>query len=77
MMLKPYLRTLPDKAAREAFASRCGTTLTYLRFVAYKAKKASAELAIAIERESGGKVRADEVRPDLSWDVIRAGGAKA
>lgn len=72
MMLKAYLRSLAGRPAKEAFATRCGTSFKYLRLVAYGAKKCSVELAIAIERESAAQVRAEELRPDVSWEVIRA-----
>lgn len=70
MELKTFIRAVP-RGARDDFAIRCGTTLKYLRQVAYKAKPCSAELAIAIERESRGAVTVEEMRPDLSWHVVR------
>lgn len=55
------------------FAQRCGCTLQHLRFVAYEAKTPSETLAINIERESGGAVTVEELRPDLApqWAYIR------
>lgn len=38
-------------------------------------KRPSAEVAIRIEAATDGKVRAEEVRPDVPWHVIR--GTKA
>lgn len=70
MDLKTYLRTLPDEAARLAFAERCGTTLKYLRMVAYKAKTIGESLALNVERESSGAVRVESLRPDVAWHVI-------
>ena len=68
--LKSYLRKLP-RDTRADFAQRCGCSLTHLKFVAYGAKRLSAELAIAIERESAGAVRVETLRPDITWAVIR------
>lgn len=68
--LKGYLRRIPQDL-RVDFARRCGCSLSHLKFVAYGAKQLSAELAIAIERESAGQVRVETLRPDITWHVIR------
>lgn len=70
MDLKTYLRSLAGDPERSAFAERCGTTLKYLRMVAYKAKTIGESLALNIERESGGAVRVETLRPDVAWHVI-------
>lgn len=70
MDLKTYLRGLQDDSSRGAFAERCGTTLKYLRMVAYGAKTIGESLALNIERESGGAVRVETLRPDVPWHVI-------
>lgn len=54
MDLKTFVKSLPDEGAREAFASRCGVALGHIRNVMYGTRDCSAELAVAIERESGG-----------------------
>lgn len=69
--LKAYLRSLEGEDAKLAFAKRCGTSLNYLKSVAYNAKKASESLAINIERESSGAVKVEMLRPDVDWAVIR------
>lgn len=71
MDLKTYLRTLPDESARLAFSERCGTSLKYLRMVAYKAKTIGESLALKVELESGGSVRVETLRPDVPWHVVR------
>lgn len=72
MKLKDFLRSKPV-ADREAFAVACGTTLNYLKLVAYGAKpNVGADLCIAIERESGGAVRVEDLRPDIDWAFRRA-----
>lgn len=77
MALKHFLRPMNEED-RDAFATACGTTLKYLKLVAYKAKKPNAELCIAIERESGGVVPVESLRPDIDWAFRRqAAGVSA
>lgn len=66
MELKSYLRGVPIDE-REEFARRCGTTLNFLRLVAYRNKTPNAELCIGIARETRGAVPVTELRPDLDW----------
>lgn len=71
--LKRFLRNLPDPQARAAFAVKCGTTINYLRKVLSKRHfEPDAPLCIAIERESGGEVKCEELRPDADWAFLRA-----
>lgn len=79
MHLKTYIKSLPDEAAREAFASRCGSTIGHLRNVMYGFRPCAPELAMTIEVESGGAVMRWELRPN-DWhriwrDLIGADGA--
>lgn len=69
MKLLDYIKGL-DKEGFQAFASACGTTVGQLRQVAY-GRRASAELAIAIDRASGGAVLCEELRPDIDWEYLR------
>lgn len=70
--LRRYLKGLPDKAAREDFARRCGTSLGYLsKVLSKKHFSPDAPLCIAIERESKGKVRCEDLRPDADWKYLR------
>ncbi|WP_246237758.1 helix-turn-helix domain-containing protein [Pseudomonas akapageensis] len=55
MTLHEYLKAL-DKAALEEFARRCSTSAGQLKQVAYNNRRASAALAVSIERESKGAV---------------------
>lgn len=66
-------RTL-SKGDRENFAERCGTTANHLRNVAYRLKPCGEALCINIERESGGKVRCETLRPDVDWGYLRTAG---
>lgn len=69
-MLKPYWLSIPVPE-RPAFARRCGTTYAHLRNIAYDQKPCGEKLAIAIERESDGKVRCETLRPDVDWAYLR------
>ena len=55
---------------RQAFAERCETSLGQIRNVAY-GRLCGEKLAIAIERESQGAVRCEDLRPDVDWAYLR------
>lgn len=61
---------------RDAFAARCLTTSGHLRNVVY-GKTCGEKLAISIERESGGVVRCEDLRPDVDWAYLRGTEKKA
>ena len=69
--LRSYLKSLstPEK---EEFAKRCGTSLGYLRKAISLNNRFDAKLCIALEIQSNGAVRCEDVRPDVAWNVIRA-----
>jgi DNA-binding transcriptional regulator YdaS (Cro superfamily) len=69
--LRRYLKNL-DPALRLAFATRCGTTLGYLRKVLSTRGRISESLAIRIDKHSGGTVRVEDIRPDVDWAYLRA-----
>ncbi len=69
--LLAYLNSLPQPE-RTAFAERCGTTEGYLRSAASSGKRLGIKFVIAIERESGGKVRAEDLQPDVDWAFFRS-----
>lgn len=71
MSLKEHLKTIRP-IDRPAFAQACGTTLGHLTNVAYGYRPCGESLAIAIERETNGTVRVEDLRPDVDWSVIRA-----
>jgi len=66
MDLKTYLSNLPEPE-REPFAKKCGTTAGHLRNVMYGYKPCAPEYAVAIEKETGGAVSRQELRPDDFW----------
>lgn len=74
MTLLDYMKKL-DKAKLEQFAERCATSLGQLRQVAYGNRRASAGLAIAIDRETLGEVPCEETRPDIDWAYLRGKAA--
>jgi len=65
--LHTYIAAMPDARARAALASRCGTSLQYLRHISAGRKRPSVELCAAIELATGGDVRCEELRPDVDW----------
>lgn len=70
MNLREYIKPL-KKPELEQFASRCGTSVGQIKQVAYGHRRASAGLAVRIDRETGGAVRCEEMRPDIDWAYLR------
>ena len=66
MDMKAYLAHLGDDVARRHFAARCQTTVGHLRNIAGGTRPCNTEIAVAAERESGGKVTRVELCPD-TW----------
>lgn len=73
--LRKYLNWL-DTQTQADFAARCGTSVGYLRKAISLKQEFKAGLAIAIERESGGAVRCEELSPDVDWEYLRGTGRK-
>jgi DNA-binding transcriptional regulator YdaS (Cro superfamily) len=67
--LRQYLNSL-ETVEQESFASRCDTSLGYLRKAISIDQQIGEKLAIAIERESGGIVRCEHLRPDVDWKYL-------
>lgn len=72
--LRTYLNGLSvdDQAA---FANRCGSTVGYLRKALSVKSQLGINLCIEIERESGGAVRCEDLRPDIDWGYLRTSRA--
>lgn len=68
--LRDYLGTLSSEE-REAFAERCGTSVNYLQKAISAKSLLGPNYAIAIERESGGVLRVEDLRPDVDWQYLR------
>lgn len=74
--LKTYLNSLAPPE-QQGFASRCGTSLGYLRKAISTGQRIGESLCINIERESAGAVTCEELRPDVDWAYLRGSGAAA
>lgn len=70
MQLKSYWDDLTP-ADREQLAAACDTTVGHLRNVSYGYRSCAEKLAIALERETSGAVRCEELRPDVDWQYLR------
>lgn len=70
MTLLDYIKGL-EKDELAAFAEACSTSVGQLKQVAYGHRRAGAALAIAIDRNSGGKVQCESLRADIDWGYLR------
>ena len=73
--LRTYLNDLPP-VDQANFAKRCGTSIGYLRKAVYTDARIGESIVIAIERESRGAVRCEQLRPDVDWQYIRSTGKR-
>lgn len=65
-----YLNAM-DQDAQHDFASRCGTSVGYIRKAASIKQKFGESLCINFERESKGAIRCETIRPDVDWAYLR------
>ncbi len=70
--LREYLNSL-DPGEQASYAERCGTSIGYLRKALSVKPQLGESLAIALDRESGGKVSVESIRPDVDWAYLRRG----
>ena len=70
MELRKYINSL-SADDRALFEAETGTTINYLRSAMSAGKNIGAEIAIAIDRFSGGKVMCEEIRPDVDFAYLR------
>lgn len=75
MELRAYLNLLPSDR-QIVFAERIGTSLGYLRKAISIGQGFGADLALAIERETGGAVTVAELRPAFAESLKAAGYIK-
>lgn len=73
--LRKYLNDLTTEQQGD-FAARCGTSIGYLRKAISTSQKLGEQLALAIERESGGGVPLSCIRPDLKETLDASGYTK-
>lgn len=71
MQFKEFFIGTLTPAERADFADRCGTTVGHLNNIAYDDKTCGEDLAVRIDRESGGKVPVESLRPDVDWAYLR------
>lgn len=68
--LRKYLKSLGKIEEREAYAARAGTTLGYLRkAMSIGQRKLTPKTCVLLEKESGGMVTRQNLRPD-DWKDI-------
>lgn len=72
--LRTYLNCL-SKERRTQYVVACGTTENYLRKAISVGQQLGADLCIALDRESGGAVPCESLRPDVDWAYIRSSNA--
>lgn len=68
--LKKYLNGMPPEAQND-FATRCKTSVGYLRKAISTGQRIGESLAINIERETKGAVTCEDLRPDVDWQYLR------
>lgn len=74
--LRDFLNAMPVHD-QHSFADRCGTTLGYMRKAISVGARFDASICIAIESESHGSVRCEDLRPDVPWSILREQAAPA
>lgn len=70
MELRTYLNSCSFDE-QKSYASRSGTTLGYLRKALSTSQQIGERICIGLERESGGLVTCEELRPDVDWGYLR------
>lgn len=69
--LRLLLKTLTP-IQQKKFALDCGTTIGYLRKrLSDRSSNLGVKICIEIERNSNGRVKCEDLRPDVNWSVIR------
>lgn len=71
MPFKDYFKGLGAEGQND-LAARCKTSAGYLKLVAYGHKTIGEGLAVEVERETGGAIRCEDLRPDVDWEYIRS-----
>lgn len=75
MEMRAYYTNL-DADARAKLAEAVATSPAYLSQIAYGHRRPSLQMALAIERETGGTITARGLRPDLRADIFGPAPAK-
>ncbi len=69
--LRCYLNSL-SVTEQNAFASRCGTSIGYLRSALASRTRLGPEISARIEIESKGEVPRESVSPGTDWALLRS-----
>jgi DNA-binding transcriptional regulator YdaS (Cro superfamily) len=69
-ILRDYLNSLSTDE-QSAFATRANTTIGFLRKAISVKQKLGEGICIRIEAASDGAIKAEDLRPDVPWHVIR------
>ena len=67
MKLSHYL----EINSASSLASAVGISNAYLSQIKSEKRQASASVCVAIERETAGAVRCEDLRPDVDWAYLR------
>jgi len=70
MKLTEYLNSIPA-GDREEFARKVGHSFDYLRQIGYGNRSCSADIAVALDRESKRSVDMRELCPGVDWEYAR------
>ena len=68
--LREFLNSIPSDD-QVLFAQSCGTTIGYLRNAISSKKTFGASLCIAIDENSNGLVRCEDLDPNANWSYLR------
>lgn len=64
-----YFKSL-STAERRGICDKVGIDYMWLRNMIYSNRSCSVKVALLIERVTQGAVRAEDLRPDLNWQLI-------
>ena len=64
------ITSIAGKPAREEFAKQCGTSLNMLQQVGYGNRSCSLNLAIGIDKATGGRLQFQKLYPDVDWPFV-------
>lgn len=76
MALLEYLKSLESPESVAQLAGRCGTSPAHLMQIARGYRRAGEYLCINLDRETSGRIRCEDLRPDVDWAYLRASGTK-
>ena len=71
MSMNAISKAIECLGSQDQLAKAVDLTQSAISFYATGQKRPSAEVAIRIEAATNGAVKAEEIRPDIPWHVIR------